>query len=1023
MNMGDADELSLPHEMARLPDSGTIRAGNFSVLFDKLGFAVTVSRASDGVLLDVNEAWVKLFGYTRQEAIGKTTLDLNINPDAELRGRILAQLRESGSAHNLEMRLRTKSGEWCNFLTNVDTVEIDGQDYLLSTVQDITERRRAEEAHWQSEQRFRIVSEVIPFGVWENDREGNATYLSPLFLDMLGQTLEEHRQHWQDLLHPDDILPSLDAWQRCVATGALWEYEYRIRGKDGHYRTIVARGHPVRDHSGTITGYVGINFDVTDRKRAEQQLERSNQKLNEILASIQDDFYVLNRDWNFVYANRLFASKIGKEPEDFIGNNIWEMLPKHIAQSLEENFRAAMEKREIRRFEIPGQYTNAWYSMTAFPSVEGITVVGTDITERKRAEEQLQYQATLLSNVNDAILASDSQFRLTGWNSAAEALYGWKAEEVIGRNGLEVVRTEWQERDAAEMRQRIAETGRWRGEATQTRKDGSRFPVEISSIVLRDETGQITGYVSVNRDITERKKAEEALRMAHRVAVQSEQRLQRVLETDAVGVLFFDSDGYVIQANDVFLKMTGYRREQIQSRELTWRKMTPPEWMQESEAQMETFAQTGRIGPYEKEYLLADGSRRWMLLAGRALGDGTISKYCIDISDRKRTQAAFQQSQKTFQKLIERAPFGIYVVDSQFRIAHMNTSSQTGAFRNVRPVIGRDFAEVMHILWPEEIASGIISVFRHTLETGESYYSPRFTNPRQDVAVVESYEWELQRMTLPDGQYGVICYYYDSTKLREAEKALRESQKQLMLLNESLEQKVQDKTVEVRRLASDLTKVTQRERQRISHVLHDDLQQRIYTIQMQLAFLRDGLPDGNESAAREISDIEKELGHILKITRDLSIDLSPPILRDEGLSHAIEWLAKRMRGQYGLPIELQAEGSFVISNEELHVLLFNCVRELLFNVVKHAEASRAVVALQWSGDDLRIEVRDDGQGFAANSPDQQISGESDVQANLGLPTIRHQLGLFGGRMEIQSEPGAGTRVLLSVPVMKAGESM
>ena len=136
--------------------------------------------------------------------------------------------------------------------------------------------------------------------------------------------------------------------------------------------------------------------------------------------------------------------------------------------------------------------------------------------------------------------------------------------------------------------------------------------------------------------------------------------------------------------------------------------------------------------------------------------------------------------------MVERAPFGIYIVDSQFRIAQMNAGSQTGAFRNVRPVIGRDFAEAMRILWPEPVAAEIIAAFRHTLETGEPYYSPRFINPRHDVEIVEAYEWELHRMTLPDGQYGVICYYFDSTKLREAEEALRESEERLRLLGDNL---------------------------------------------------------------------------------------------------------------------------------------------------------------------------------------------------------------------------------------------
>jgi PAS domain S-box-containing protein len=140
-------------------------------------------------------------------------------------------------------------------------------------------------------------------------------------------------------------------------------------------------------------------------------------------------------------------------------------------------------------------------------------------------------------------------------------------------------------------------------------------------------------------DITQRRRAEDSLRI-------SEQRLQRVLETDAVGVIFFNYEGTVVQANDVFLHMTGYVQQQIDRRELTWRTMTPPEWVAESVVQMERFQRTGRIGPYEKEYFLADGSRCWMLFAGRDLGDGTIAEYCIDITHHKRTEDALRQSEE-----------------------------------------------------------------------------------------------------------------------------------------------------------------------------------------------------------------------------------------------------------------------------------------------------------------------------------------------------------------------------------------
>ena len=125
----------------------------------------------------------------------------------------------------------------------------------------------------------------------------------------------------------------------------------------------------------------------------------------------------------------------------------------------------------------------------------------------------------------------------------------------------------------------------------------------------------------------------------------SEERLKRVLDTEAVGVMFFNYSGTLIDANDAFLRMTGYTREQVTSGKLHWRDLTPPEYIAAGEEQMRRFEQTGRIGPYEKEYTLANGSRHWMHFTGRDLGDGTIAEYVIDLTEQKRAEEALRESE------------------------------------------------------------------------------------------------------------------------------------------------------------------------------------------------------------------------------------------------------------------------------------------------------------------------------------------------------------------------------------------
>lgn len=152
----------------------------------------------------------------------------------------------------------------------------------------------------------------------------------------------------------------------------------------------------------------------------------------------------------------------------------------------------------------------------------------------------------------------------------------------------------------------------------------------------------------------------------------NEEKFRRVLSTDAVAIFFVNREDVLIDANEAFLQLTGYSRDDLINRRLTWRKLTPPEWMAQSEAQMKGLAATGRIGPYEKQYLRKDGTRSWMLFAGRDLGDGTAVKFAIDINERKRIEQALRESQERLSKLVTLLPAAIYTCDAEGRLTYFN---------------------------------------------------------------------------------------------------------------------------------------------------------------------------------------------------------------------------------------------------------------------------------------------------------------------------------------------------------------
>ena len=229
----------------------------------------------------------------------------------------------------------------------------------------------------------------------------------------------------------------------------------------------------------------------------------------------------------------------------------------------------------------------------------------------------------------------------------------------------------------------------------------------------------------------------------------------------------------------------------------------------------------------------------------------------------------------------------------------------------------------------------------------------------------------------------------------------------IAILATDIRERVQSEE-KIRSLATELTRAEQDERHRISQILHDDLQQRLFAIKAQLAFLK----DANMSADtyREFDQIQASLSESIAITRNLSIDLSPIVLQGEGLIEAMTWLAFRMKEQYGLQVDLEAKEKLDRLDNHMRMLLFQSIRELLFNVVKHSGVSQAKVTLEQLNGRPRITVSDDGKGFDAEVI------LSNLQTAHGLLIIQDRLHLLGCRMELVSKPGEGTRITIELPI-------
>jgi len=224
-----------------------------------------------------------------------------------------------------------------------------------------------------------------------------------------------------------------------------------------------------------------------------------------------------------------------------------------------------------------------------------------------------------------------------------------------------------------------------------------------------------------------------------------------------------------------------------------------------------------------------------------------------------------------------------------------------------------------------------------------------------------------------------------------------------------LQEDIKEKNRQLRELASALAVAEQRERRRISHILHDGVQQMLYGIQMRSQMLKSDL-EAEPGQVLHLQAIQSLVQQAILTTRSLAVELSPLMLYSDGLAAALEWLAVHMQETYNLHVDLDLQADFH-GSEDIRYLLFQLVRELLFNVVKHAGVNDAQLCLSTQDGCLSISVTDTGRGF---SPEAYAQAENS-NGGFGLYSARERLALFGGELEIITQPGAGVRATILAP--------
>ena len=461
---------------------------------------------------------------------------------------------------------------------------------------------------------------------------------------------------------------------------------------------------PVKD-----SGYVNIyGQDITQKKLARRSIAESEKKYRRLFNTMSEGFalheIILDEngnpcDYRFLEINPAFEEITGLKAIDITGKTVKEVIPDF------QNFTKSLNK---------------YYEVFAFrPSPMQFAAIFADVTKRVNAEKMLRYQASLLDNISDAVMSIDNDLTILSWNKAAELMYGWSEEEVKGKSLKQFMKVEYLDHTTIEdVLREVFENGKWAGEVIQKRRDGQKFYVSASLTAIKNAEGESIGFIAVDRDITEHKKAEKALR-------ESEVRYRTLGDTVSYGFWHTDAEGKCTYVSDSFLEMTGMTLHEVL--EFGWMHLLPEKDIEPTKEQWLHCVKTGEDFQREQCFRSKDGTPRYVLAIGRPVRDeeGKIISWVginLDITQRKKAEEALYESEQRFRVALRNAPVSIAVQDRNLRYIWVYnqkslktediinrfdedifTPEEAAHFKDIKPRVlieGSDFSEQMWIRKP-----------------------------------------------------------------------------------------------------------------------------------------------------------------------------------------------------------------------------------------------------------------------------------------------------------------------------------
>jgi PAS domain S-box-containing protein len=610
-----------------------------------------------------NEAFAAFLRTTPGELIGKT-IDEAFPESHYSRLRAESILASEKKTPVKFEDYRDGTGRWheyhCHPLAN---------GAMAIVLYDTTDRKRVESSLLESRRVLEAAIAGSSAGVWRIDLDPQRprfdpdyAYISPQLKALIGfrdEELPNSRSAWRRRILPEDRPRVREAYQaHAEGRTAIYQVDYRIHHKDGSVRWLSSRGKLYHDEYNRPTRWAGIDWDITDRKRLEEELANAKQDWERTFDAVPDLIAIIDLDHRIVRANRAMAQRLGQARPACVGSNCHDCV--HGTGTPPELCPHALTLRDGREHtaEIYEERLGGHFLVSCTPlfdeqkRVIGSVHVARDITEQRHADEEIK-KASLLALQNPSpVLRVSRDGRILFANDASKSL-------------LQSCRTAVGAQAPQEIQKAVE----------QALAGGGVIETEVTCVpaVYSFSIAPIPGEAYANlygRDITERKQAEDILR-------QSEERFRRAVENAGAGVIIAELDGTIRYANQAFLRLVGYREQDTAAGTLRWDVLTPPEYAPADTQAINELIATSVTRVYEKEYVAKDGHRVPILVSGSVMGYGSegqpqVVAFITDLSAIRRAEVALHESEERFRATCEQAAVGIEMLDLDGRYLQGN---------------------------------------------------------------------------------------------------------------------------------------------------------------------------------------------------------------------------------------------------------------------------------------------------------------------------------------------------------------